>query len=130
MTLNYLVAITAFCDRKFEYIPGPESFDLRLDEVRKQLAITDRVKGGTGLFCAFVFWQLKRIGYSPTLWYVKDINGYEFFVINIFNYYISYYDGKIYVEDKCPWKPLKRSDNLKEWINVDRDTISDVVYIN
>lgn len=130
MTLNYLIAIASFCDRKFEFIPGPESFDLSLDEVRKQLALFDRVQGGTGEFCTFVFWQLKRNGYTPILWYVRDINGYEFFVVNILNYFVSYYDGKIYLSNECPWALIKKSENLKEWKNATRDIINNTIYTN
>jgi len=128
MTLSYLRAIAEFCDRKFEFIPGVESFDLRLDEVRKELVEFDRVRGGTGKFCTFIFWQLKRSGYSPILWYVTDINRYEFFTISVYDYFISYYDGKIFMSNECPWIPLKKSENLREWENVDRNSFSNIIH--
>lgn len=115
MTLDYLTVIARFCDDRFEFVPGAETFDLRLDCVRKSLALNGRVSGGTGAFCSFLYWQLRRNGFTPVLWYVRDINGYEFFVINLYDYYVSYYDGKIYISSECPWKPIKKSTNLKEW---------------
>jgi hypothetical protein len=116
MTLSYLRAIAEFCDRKFEFVPGMESDDLHINDVRKELALKDRVSGGTSQFCSFLFWQLKRNGYKPVIWFVNDFNE-KFFVVQVNDYFVSYYDGKIYLSDECPWKPLKYTLDLKEWYN-------------
>lgn len=116
MTLEYIRAVAGFCDTRFEYIPGAESFELYLNDVRLQLTNSGVVKGGTSHFCSFVYWQLKRNGFSPVMWYVMDVKGDRFFVVACGDYFVSYYDGRIYLSSECPWRLLKKSENLREWI--------------
>lgn len=52
MTLSYLRCIAEYCDRMFEFRLDVESFELHLDE---ELALTDKVIGGTSQFCSFLF---------------------------------------------------------------------------
>lgn len=125
MTLHYLRAIAEFCDRKFEFKPGT-NFEFRLDDIRKQLALTDRVRGGTGEFCSFLYWQLKQNGFTSCIWWVEDFKE-KFFVVQVNEFFVSYYDGKIYLSDECPWKPLKYTLNLKEWCDA-RDINDSPVY--
>lgn len=125
MTLSYLRAIAEFCDRKFEYKPDVDSFDLRLNDIRLELALKDKICGGTSQFCLFLYWQVKRNGFVPCIWYVQD-HREKFFIVQVNDFFVSYYDGKIYLSDECPWKPLKYTLNLKEWYNA-RGTIDNIV---
>lgn len=127
MTLAYIRAIAKFCDSKFEFRPGAESFDLHLDDTRNSLALKNRVVGTTGEFCSFLFWQLRRDGYLPIIFHVRDANGYGFFVIGVHDYFVSYYDGKIYMSHECPWKLERKSEDLKEWTNVNDNTTSSTI---
>lgn len=127
MTLAYLRAVAAYCDRKFEFRPGAETFDLHLQDIRNSLLLKDRVIGTTGEFCSFLFWQLRRNGYSPIIFHVRDFNGHGFFVIGLYDYLVSYYDGKIYLNHECPWKVEKQSEDLKEWTDVNDNTFGSAI---
>ena len=97
-----ILSIADFCDSKFEYKPGMDcSFDL--DAVRQAFS-KGRVIGGISHYITFLYWQLKRHGYSPRVWKTVD-----YYYIECEGQFITYND------DRAPFKLLSYSDNLKDW---------------
>ena len=116
MTLGYIRAIAEYCDRKFEFKHRVYN-NFSLNDIRKELAMADKVLGSSIHFCSLLMLQLRRDDIKSKIWKVVDFNK-EFYVLEVCEYFVSYYDGRIYLSHECPWKKQKYTTNLINWVEI------------